>query len=166
MENLLDSYCEKHGFTRYELAKVSGISEATWSRVNQRPLKDYTVGQLQSIGMMVDQAPSNVLNELWTTDLAGSLNGYRPYLDKYDAHDQKLERQLYDVIDQLAENGAHVNPFTFNRFDQELANGEVPDPQAGVKSMLKHTIAVLREDLKKIKHGEPPVPDDPTVDHL
>ncbi|MCI1283141.1 MAG: hypothetical protein LKG24_00900 [Lacticaseibacillus songhuajiangensis] len=148
MEKLLDIFCSNHGITRYELAKVTGISEQTWRAVNNRELAKYTVKQLTAMGMVTGMSPDKVLEELWSLNLAGSLNGLRPYLDKYDLHDVRLERQVYDLIDQLAMRGVHLQPFSFNRFDDEMEQGDIKNPKAALRRAVKNLIAFLQEQLK------------------
>lgn len=159
MVDFLDSYLSEHGLTRYELAKQSGISQTTWADVSRRDLDRYTVRQLRSIGNVIGKGPDAVLHDLYQKHLFTSLHGLRPYLDKYDLHDQKLERQVYDVLDQLAENGVSVAPFTFNRFDDEVASGKVADPKEALRRAVKEAVKLLRDSLKKKKHGDAPVPE-------
>lgn len=67
-----------------------------------------------------------------------------------------MERQVYDIIDQLAENGVHLRPFTFNRFEDEVDAGLVKDPKEALRSAIRSTIQELRGVLKSVKHVKHP----------
>ena len=64
MAGILDKYIEAYGLTRYQLAKESGISAATWFHTNSRPLDRWTVKQVRAIAACTGVTPSAALKKL------------------------------------------------------------------------------------------------------
>jgi len=62
--NLLDQYLKQYGVTRYQLAKISGISNGRWSELNKKGLEHYTVRHLRAIAMTVGKPSHEVLHKL------------------------------------------------------------------------------------------------------
>jgi len=61
---LLDEYLEENGTTRYQLAKISGLSQGLLSTYKDKELKNYPVYLLKSIGMAVGKKSWAVLEEM------------------------------------------------------------------------------------------------------
>ena len=64
MAGILDKYIGAYGLTRYQLAKESGISAATWFHTNSRPLDRWTVKQVRAIAECTGVTPSMALQKL------------------------------------------------------------------------------------------------------
>ncbi|EAG5771841.1 anti-CRISPR protein AcrIIA1, partial [Listeria monocytogenes] len=61
---LLDEFLKKHDLTRYQLSKLTGISQNTLKDQNEKPLNKYTVSILRSLSLISGLSVSDVLFEL------------------------------------------------------------------------------------------------------
>lgn len=64
MTGILDDYLEAYSFTRYRLAKESGISQTTWFNANQRSLDRLTVKQVRALAACTGVTSSTALRKL------------------------------------------------------------------------------------------------------
>ncbi|MCT2885788.1 XRE family transcriptional regulator, partial [Lentilactobacillus parabuchneri] len=53
----IDDFLKYSDLTRYDIAKISGISETTLADANQRPVNKMTVKVVQAIAMGVGMTP-------------------------------------------------------------------------------------------------------------
>lgn len=60
----IDDFLKYSDLTRYDIAKISGISETTLADANQRPVNKMTVKVVQAIAMGVGMTPGRTLDEL------------------------------------------------------------------------------------------------------
>ncbi|WP_179395068.1 hypothetical protein [Lacticaseibacillus absianus] len=61
---LLDAYLDKFELTRYKLEKATGINASTWQNVNEKPLSQWKVGQVQTLADTVGKSTRVVMSEL------------------------------------------------------------------------------------------------------
>ncbi|MGH2105146.1 hypothetical protein [Aerococcus urinaeequi] len=152
--NLLDTYLKQNNTTRYQLSKVSGIPESTWQKVNERDVDGFTVKQIKAIAMVIHKKPTSVLNDLIELDnleYKEDLNGLRKFLNQHDYSNPSKEKIIKNLIQELAENGVNVQPFSFNRIENEdLVDMEI---------VLNNVIDSLTTALNNIKANKPPIPD-------
>lgn len=60
----LDAYLEKHGVTRYQLGKMTGVRASVWQTLNDRPFRKWKIEQLQILANTFNDDPSELLKEL------------------------------------------------------------------------------------------------------
>lgn len=61
---LLDEYLEENGTTRYQLAKISGLSQGLLSTYRDKDLKNYPVYLLEAIASTINKKSWVILKEL------------------------------------------------------------------------------------------------------
>ncbi len=64
MKSVLDRYLNQRGLTRYDVSKLTGISEQALSKANKRDPETYTVKTIAKIAQATQQTPGTVLDEL------------------------------------------------------------------------------------------------------
>lgn len=64
MAGILDKYLEEYGITRYQLAKKSGIGQATWFHANNKPIERWKVKQVQALAKSTGVTASEALQKL------------------------------------------------------------------------------------------------------
>ncbi|MBC1377835.1 anti-CRISPR protein AcrIIA1 [Listeria innocua] len=139
---LLDKFLKKYNLTRYQLSKLTGISENTLKDQNEKSLNKYTVSILRALALITDMPISDVLFEL--EDLEKSyddLAGFKQLLDKYKLSFPAQEFELYCLIKEFEAANIEVLPFTFNRFDNETHT----DIEKDVQKALENAITVLKK---------------------
>lgn len=139
---LLDEFLKKHDLTRYQLSKLTGISQNTLKDQNEKTLNKYTVSILRALALIAGMPASDVLLELEQLEKnMDDLAGFKHLLDKYKLSFPAQEFELYCLIKELESANIEVLPFTFNRFENE----EHVDIEKDVKKALNNAIAVLKE---------------------
>ncbi|EAE1303804.1 hypothetical protein EP43_15085, partial [Listeria monocytogenes] len=58
---LLDEFLKKHDLTRYQLSKLTGISQNTLKDQNEKTLNKYTVSILRALALIAGMPASDVL---------------------------------------------------------------------------------------------------------
>ncbi|EIN8846742.1 anti-CRISPR protein AcrIIA1 [Listeria monocytogenes] len=139
---LLDEFLKKHDLTRYQLSKLTGISQNTLKDQNEKTLNKYTVSILRALALIAGMPASDVLLELEQLEKnMDDLAGFKHLLDKYKLSFPAQEFELYCLIKEFESANIEVLPFTFNRFENE----EHVDIEKDVKKALNNAIAVLKE---------------------
>ncbi|EAF5455113.1 anti-CRISPR protein AcrIIA1 [Listeria monocytogenes] len=142
---LLDEFLKKHDLTRYQLSKLTGISQNTLKDQNEKSLNKYNVSFLRALSMCAGISTSDVFNELEELEKNyDDLAGFKHLLDKYKLSFSAQEFELYCLIKEFESANIEVLPFTFNRFENE----EHADIEKDVKKALDNAIAVLKEKKK------------------
>ncbi|MBC1378025.1 anti-CRISPR protein AcrIIA1 [Listeria innocua] len=142
---LLDEFLKTHNLTRYQLSKLTGISQNTLKDQNEKALNKYTVSLLRGLALVTGLSDSNVLFELASIEKNyDDLAGFKQLLDKYKLSFPAQEFELYCLIKEFESANIEVLPFTFNRFENE----EHADIEKDVKKALNNAIAVLKEKKK------------------
>ncbi|WP_187992133.1 anti-CRISPR protein AcrIIA1 [Listeria innocua] len=139
---LLDEFLKKHNKTRYQLSKLTGISQNTLKDQNEKSLNKYTVSILRALALITGMPISDVLFEL--EDLEKNyddLAGFKHLLDKYKLSFPAQEFELYCLIKEFESANIEVLPFTFNRFESETH----ADIEKDVQKALENAIDVLKE---------------------
>jgi|GEM_PF-1392573 len=145
--NLLDQYLNQYEITRYQLAKVSGISNGRWGELNKKGLEHYSVRHLRAIAMVIGKPSHEVLLELEEL-VQDDLNGFRAILDKYQVTDPNREQRLKTLLQKLDAEGYHLTPFTFNRLEEENPSKE------DILKAMDNTVITLEEIIEKIESEE------------
>ncbi|HAC0646117.1 TPA_asm: anti-CRISPR protein AcrIIA1 [Listeria monocytogenes] len=139
---LLDEFLKKHDLTRYQLSKLTGISQNTLKDQNEKTLNKYTVSILRALALIAGMPASDVLLELEQLEKnMDDLAGFKHLLDKYKLSFPAQEFELYCLIKELESANIEVLPFTFNRFENE----EHVNIGKDVCKALENAITVLKE---------------------
>ncbi|EKL5967103.1 helix-turn-helix domain-containing protein [Listeria monocytogenes] len=139
---LLDEFLKKHNKTRYQLSKLTGISQNTLNDYNKKELNKYTVSFLRTLSMCVGMSTVDVFIELAELEKSyDDLAGFKHLLDKYKLSFPAQEFELYCLIKEFESANIEVLPFTFNRFENEVHT----DIEKDVQKALKNAITVLEE---------------------
>ncbi|EIQ6433992.1 anti-CRISPR protein AcrIIA1 [Listeria monocytogenes] len=142
---LLDEFLKKHNKTRYQLSKLTGISQNTLNDYNKKELNKYTVSFLRTLSMCVGMSTVDVFIELAELEKNyDDLAGFKHLLDKYKLSFPSQEFELYCLIKEFESANIEVLPFTFNRFESETH----VDIEKDVRKALNNAIAVLKEKKK------------------
>lgn len=142
---LLDEYLEENGTTRYQLSKISGLSQGLLSTYKDKELKNYPVYLLESIGMVIGKKSWVVLEEIDALKPIDDLNGFRELLNKYGCSFPDLEENLKTWLLILKKNNINVEPFSFNRFENE----EHDNIEEDIEKAMTNAITMLEEAWKK-----------------
>ncbi|EAC5530932.1 hypothetical protein LT01_00325 [Listeria monocytogenes] len=139
---LLDEFLKRHDLTRYQLSKLTGISQNTLKDQNEKSLNKYTVSILRALALITGIPISDVLFELEDLEKnADDLAGFKHLLDKYKLSFPAQEFELYCLIKEFESANIEVLPFTFNRFESETH----VDIEKDVRKALENAITVLKE---------------------
>ncbi|EAC7070574.1 XRE family transcriptional regulator [Listeria monocytogenes] len=138
---LLDEFLKKHNKTRYQLSKLTGISQNTLNDYNKKELNKYSVSFLRALSMCTGISTFDVFIELAELEKShDDLAGFKHLLDKHKLSFPAQEFELYCLIKEFESANIEVLPFTFNRFENE----EHADIEKDVKKALNNAIAVLK----------------------
>ncbi|EAG1247620.1 XRE family transcriptional regulator [Listeria monocytogenes] len=144
---LLDEFLKKHDLTRYQLSKLTGISQNTLNDYNKKELNKYSVSFLRALSMCTGISTFDVFIELAELEKSyDDLAGFKHLLDKYKLSFPAQEFELYCLIKEFESANIEVLPFTFNRFENE----EHTDIEKDVKKALNNAIAVLKEKKEEL----------------
>ncbi|EAE6661921.1 anti-CRISPR protein AcrIIA1 [Listeria monocytogenes] len=139
---LLDEFLKKHDLTRYQLSKLTGISQNTLKDQNEKTLNKYTVSILRALALIAGMPASDVLLELEQLEKnVDDLAGFKHLLDKHKLSFPAQEFELYCLIKEFESANIEVLPFTFNRFENE----EHTNIEKDVRKALENAITVLKE---------------------
>ncbi|EAF3882260.1 XRE family transcriptional regulator [Listeria monocytogenes] len=139
---LLDEFLKKHNKTRYQLSKLTGISQNTLNDYNKKELNKYTVSFLRTLSMCVGMSIVDVFVELAELEKNyDDLAGFKHLLDTYKLSFPAQEFELYCLIKEFESANIEVLPFTFNRFESETH----VDIEKDVRKALENAITVLKE---------------------
>ncbi|ENI9064789.1 helix-turn-helix domain-containing protein [Listeria monocytogenes] len=144
---LLDEFLKKHNKTRYQLSKLTGISQNTLNDYNKKELNKYSVSFLRALSMCAGMSTFDVFIELAGLEKSyDDLAGFKHLLDKHKLSFPAQEFELYCLIKEFESANIEVLPFTFNRFENE----EHADIEKDVKKTLNNAIAVLKEKKEEL----------------
>ncbi|EAC5570415.1 hypothetical protein AUE68_13890 [Listeria monocytogenes] len=139
---LLDEFLKKHSKTRYQLSKLTGISQNTLNDYNKKELNKYSVSFLRALSMCTGISTFDVFIELAELEKSyDDLAGFKHLLDKYKLSFPAQEFELCCLIKEFESANIEVLPFTFNRFENETH----VDIEKDVRKALENAITVLKE---------------------
>lgn len=144
--DLIDIYLMERDTTRYELAKVSGIPQTSWSTLATKDTNAYKGRHLKALSMMSDETPGEVLDSLIEIELENDdLNGLKTLLNQHNYQNKYKEMRIRFLLDEIDKKGITLKPFTFNR----LNNNKITNDDLEI--VLNNTVEVLRDILKNGK---------------
>ncbi|EEO6484161.1 hypothetical protein G6H35_000440 [Listeria monocytogenes] len=144
---LLDEFLKKYNKTRYQLSKLTGISQNTLNDYNKKELNKYSVSFLRALSMCAGISTFDVFFELAELEKSyDDLAGFKYLLDKHKLSFPAQEFELYCLIKEFESANIDVLPFTFNRFENETH----VDIEKDVQKALKNAITVLEEKKEEL----------------
>ncbi len=154
MKNL-DRYLKGNDVTRADVAKISGIPATTLAEYKKKEFDRMPVYIVNGIAMTIGKKPWEVLRDLQLLENNDDLNGFSAILKKYNATFPELEISLSALIEELADRGVTIDPFSFNRFENE----EHRNVRKDLRTALENTIKSLEKALDNLEKGNAPLPE-------
>lgn len=153
--NLLDKYLKQNDSTRYQLSKIAGIPQTTLEKFTKRELGKFPVSLLRGLGMITGKKSWEVLQDLEWLENNDDLKGFSTLLQKYGASFPELETRMAALIDALEDHKVTVQPFSFNRFENEPHVDIIHD----LETIMRNTITMLETALENAENGDAPLPE-------
>lgn len=138
MINIIDIYAKKHGTTRYQISKISGVAQTTLADSGKKKFENMSVKIIKALALATHSNLGNTLNEL--NDING--NPIIQFIRDHKNLNKDMVNELEDLIIWHGLNGGSFNNISFNRYYDE---GSDTDERAEIA--LKNVIDVL-QDLK------------------
>ncbi|MBP2097338.1 hypothetical protein [Enterococcus rivorum] len=155
--NLLDKFLNKRNLTRQQLSNISGYSTGRLFDYNNKELNKYPVALLRTLAKISSMSLTDTLKELEEIEASyDSLLGFRKLLEQYELSFPDLEFELYCTIKDLESLKVKVEPFTFNRFEEEGHNNIASD----CRKAMENAISMLSEALENVRKGKAPFEDE------
>lgn len=156
MKDLLDIYLKQYDTNRYEVSKISGISQQVLSLLNDndKGSDSYTGRHLKAISMIVGKTPGEVMDEIIKLEnWFDGLNGLLSLTSKYEYDNLEKLSKVKILIKELSMQGVELSPFTFNRLDgKELSMSDID-------KVVDNVIEMLTKMLLNVQMGEHPMKD-------
>lgn len=136
--NIIDIYAKKHGTTRYQIHKISGISQTTLANFNNYDFENMTVKVIKAIAIGTHNDLGETIKEL------NQING-NPIIQFIRDHknfNKETVDKLEDLIIWHGLNGGSFNNISFNRYYDEG-----PDTDERAEIAMNNVIDLL-QDLK------------------
>lgn len=112
---MIDKFLKAFGLTRYQVAKISGVLEATLSLANDKPINSLSVRVLQALAMATGLTPGEVLDKLIKQEGNPIIN----FIQAHPGLDKTLVRDVENLMIDLNGLGADLSNVTFNRYYDE-----------------------------------------------
>lgn len=138
MINIIDIYAKKHGTTRYQIFKISGVAQTTLADSGKKKFENMSVKIIKALALATHNNLDNTLNEL--NDING--NPIIQFIRDHKNLNKATVKELEDLIIWHGLNGGSFNNISFNRYYDEG-----PDTDERAEIALKNVIDVL-QDLK------------------
>jgi len=116
----LDEYLKSNNTTRYEVAKISGISESSFKNLLLQDVNNYAGRFYHAIGLVLGKTGGQVYDEI-TADENTVFN----FLGKYHIHDKARVTELLDYMLYFKKHDIDVTSVSFNIFENEIESGYI-----------------------------------------
>lgn len=136
--NIIDIYAKKHGTTRYQISKISGIAQTTLADSGKKKFENMSVKIIKALAIGTHSNIGDTLNEL------NEING-NPIIQFIRDHknlNKDIVKEVEDLIIWHGLNGGSFNNISFNRYYDEG-----PDTDERAEIAMGNVIDVL-QDLK------------------
>lgn len=133
--NIIDIYAKKHGTTRYQISKISGIAQTTLADSGRKKFENMSVKIIKALALGTHNGLGNTLNEL------NEING-NPIIQFIRDHknlNRDIVNELEDLIIWHGMNGGSFNNISFNRYYDEG-----PDTDERAEVALENTAKQLK----------------------
>mgnify|MGYP004600253535 CR=1 FL=1 len=139
---VVDEYLQEFGLTRYQASVASGVSQATLSYANDKPVANMSVKVVKALALATRETPGEALDHL--LKLEG--NPIIVFIRQHPELDQKLVAEVTNAMIEASENGIKLDNISFNRYYDE----DVPDSNQRAEQALKNVVVFLNERIKDL----------------
>lgn len=150
----LDDYLKQHDTTRYEVAKISGIPEASFKNLLAQDVSNYAGRFYRAIGLVIGKTGGQVYDELTADE-----NRIYDFLSKYHVHDKERVTKLLDFLLYFKKHDIDVSNISFNRFDDEIESGKIEGDQDDVMRVIDNLIETFQTMKDNVENGNLPLPE-------
>lgn len=151
----LDDYLKQHNTTRYEVAKISGIPEASFKNLLTQDVSNYAGRFYRAIGLVIGKTGGQVYDELTADE-----NRIYDFLSKYHVHDKERVTKLLDFLLYFKKHDIDVSNISFNRFDDEIESGKIEGTQDDVMRVIDNLIETFQTMKDNVENGNLPLPEE------
>lgn len=150
----LDEYLKSNGTTRYEVAKISGISESSFKNLLLQDVSNYAGRFYRAIGLVLGKTGGQVYDEM-TADENMVFN----FLGKYHIHDKARVTELIDYMLFFKKRDIDVTDVSFNRFENEIESGNIDGNEDDVLAVIDNLIETFKTMKENVESGHLPIPE-------
>lgn len=150
----LDEYLKSNNTTRYEIAKISGISESSFKNLLLQDVSNYAGRFYRAIGLVLGKTGGQVYDEITADD-----NTVFNFLGKYHIHDKERVTELLDYMLYFKKNDIDVTNVSFNRFDNEIESGHISGDEDDVLEVVDNLIETFKTMKENVEAGNLPTPE-------
>lgn len=150
----LDDYLKQHDTTRYEVAKISGIPEASFKNLLAQDVSNYAGRFYRAIGLVIGKTGGQVYDELTADE-----NRIYDFLSKYHIHDKERVTELLDYMLYFKKHDIDVTNVSFNRFENEIENGNISGDEDDVLKVIDNLIENFKTMKENVEAGNLPLPE-------
>ncbi|KAA8369787.1 hypothetical protein FE414_07055 [Leuconostoc carnosum] len=150
----LDEYLKLNGTTRYEVAKISGISESSFKNLLLQDVSNYAGRFYRAIGLVLGKTGGQVYDEM-TADENMVFN----FLGKYHIHDKARVTELIDYMLFFKKRDIDVTDVSFNRFENEIESGNIDGNEDDVLAVIDNLIETFKTMKENVESGHLPIPE-------
>lgn len=140
----IDDFLKYSDLTRYDIAKISGISETTLADANQRPVNKMTVKVVQAIAMGVGMTPGRTLDEL----LRVEGNPIMQFIQAHPYMNHDLVKEVKEFMSDAAEKGIFVENLNFDQYYNQ------PDTNERAEIALRNKFLGLKDMVKQMEDSQ------------
>lgn len=150
----LDDYLKQNNTTRYEVAKISGIPEASFKNLLKQDVGNYAGRFYRAIGLVIGKTGGQVYDEITADE-----NRIYDFLSKHHVHDKARVTKLLDFLLYLKKHDIDVSNISFNRFDDEIDSGKIDGTQDDVMRVIDNLIETFQTMKNNVDSGNLPLPE-------
>ncbi|MEE8831354.1 MAG: hypothetical protein SOI57_00045 [Leuconostoc gelidum] len=147
----LDEYLKSNNTTRYEVAKISGISESSFNSIHNRDVNNLSGRFYRAIGLVLGKTGGQVYDEI-TADENTVFN----FLGKYHIHDKARVTELLDYMLYFKKHDIDVTSVSFNIFENEIASGDISGDENDVLKVIDNLIENFKTMKENVESGNLP----------
>ncbi|GMA66758.1 hypothetical protein [Leuconostoc gelidum] len=150
----LDEYLKSNNTTRYEVSKISGISESSFKNLLLQDVSNYAGRFYRAIGLVLGKTGGQVYDEITADD-----NTVFNFLGKHHVHDKERVTELLDYMLYFKKHDIDVTNVSFNRFENEIENGNISGDEDDVLQVIDNLIETFKTMKENVEAGNLPLPE-------
>lgn len=150
----LDEYLKSNNTTRYEVSKISGISESSFKNLLLQDVSNYAGRFYRAIGLVLGKTGGQVYDEITADD-----NTVFNFLGKHHVHDKERVTELLDYMLYFKKHDINVANVSFNRFENEIENGNISGHEDDVLEVTDNLIETFKKTKENFEAGNLPIPE-------
>lgn len=133
---MIDEFLKKYNLTRYQVAKISGVTASTLQTATENEVNKMTVKTLQALAMATGLTAGQVLDEL----IALNGNTIIKFIQAHPFLDKQLVQDIENKMIELNQKGINLKTVTFNRYYDE-----VQDTNENAEKALSNLLQMMNE---------------------